>query len=60
MGVACLPEHVPSGAELMEAADVALYEAKRAGRNAVRGYRVDGPPPLPTGLSSGSRGEGRP
>ncbi|OLE21845.1 MAG: hypothetical protein AUG44_26365 [Actinobacteria bacterium 13_1_20CM_3_71_11] len=58
MGVACLPDHARSGTELMEAADVALYEAKRGGRNAVRGYRVDGPPPLPTELSSGGRAPG--
>jgi hypothetical protein len=31
---------------LMEAGDVALYEAKRAGRNTVRMYKVDGPPAM--------------
>lgn len=33
LGVASLPEDVAAGADLMPAADKALYEAKRAGRN---------------------------
>jgi diguanylate cyclase (GGDEF)-like protein len=44
IGVASVPDHVSTGEELMEAGDVALYEAKRAGRNTVRLYRVEGPP----------------
>jgi GGDEF domain-containing protein len=39
--VACMPDHAKSGEELMHAADVALYEAKHAGRNAVRMYREE-------------------
>jgi len=33
IGVASVPEHASAGEELLEAGDVALYEAKRAGRN---------------------------
>jgi len=47
IGLAALPEHAGSGEDLMAAADVALYGAKRAGRNTVRTYRVEGPPPIP-------------
>jgi diguanylate cyclase (GGDEF)-like protein len=47
IGLATLPLHATTGEDLMHAADVALYEAKRAGRNTVRAYRTEGPPPLP-------------
>jgi diguanylate cyclase (GGDEF)-like protein len=36
IGVAGLPAHATTRSELMAAADAALYEAKRSGRNAVR------------------------
>jgi diguanylate cyclase (GGDEF)-like protein len=51
IGVAALPAHARTADELMEAGDVALYEAKRAGRNTVRMYKVDGPPLLPVRTS---------
>ena len=35
LGVACLPEDVAAGADLVATADKALYEAKRLGRNRV-------------------------
>ena len=40
LGVAELPEHAETGDELMAAADAALYQAKRAGRDCVVVYRV--------------------
>ena len=36
IGVACTPEHPITPEALLHAADVALYEAKRAGRNQVK------------------------
>src|SRR5205814_5724980 len=36
VGVASAPEHAGTGRDLMAVADVALYEAKRGGRNRVR------------------------
>lgn len=35
LGVACYPEHATSTAELLHAADTAMYEAKRRGRDRV-------------------------
>jgi diguanylate cyclase (GGDEF)-like protein len=35
IGVAELPQHGASGKELLEAADAALYQAKREGRDRV-------------------------
>lgn len=36
-GVAVFPDHGTSGAEVVQAADAALYRAKGAGRNQVMG-----------------------
>ena len=36
LGVACFPEHGLTGESVMQAADAALYSAKKAGRDAVR------------------------
>jgi PleD family two-component response regulator len=35
MGLAVMPLHVTRGEDLLAAADAALYEAKRAGRNRI-------------------------
>jgi diguanylate cyclase (GGDEF)-like protein len=51
LGVACLPEHASDGRGLISAADGALYEAKAAGRNCVRGARAAVAPAAAGGLA---------
>jgi diguanylate cyclase (GGDEF)-like protein len=41
IGVATYPQHLDSPEEVIKAADVALYAAKRAGRNRVSGYETE-------------------
>ncbi len=38
MGLAFYPQHASSAAELIEAADTMLYEAKQSGKNRMRVY----------------------
>ena len=41
IGVACFPMHASTPAELIEAADQALYTAKAAGKNCLREYNLE-------------------
>ncbi|WP_217126128.1 putative bifunctional diguanylate cyclase/phosphodiesterase [Hydrogenophilus thiooxidans] len=41
LGVALFPEHGTTPDDLVVAADIAMYQAKNAGRNPWRGYRAD-------------------
>lgn len=43
VGVAAFPDQAKTATELLDAADKALYEAKRAGRNLIRAAPVDEP-----------------
>ncbi len=41
LGIALYPEHATSSEELIAHADAAMYQAKEAGKNAWRTYRID-------------------
>jgi len=45
LGVATFPDHGTTPTALVHAADLALYEAKRSGRDCVRGAAATPPPP---------------
>ncbi|MEU1751486.1 diguanylate cyclase [Micromonospora matsumotoense] len=51
IGIAVYPDHASTGAEVLDAADEALYAAKGAGRD---GYRVATARPRPTPVADGA------
>jgi diguanylate cyclase (GGDEF)-like protein len=41
VGIASYPDHASTMEELLQKADIALYQAKRSGKNAVRVFQHD-------------------
>jgi diguanylate cyclase (GGDEF)-like protein len=54
VGVCIFPDNAGDEASLMKGADIAMYEAKREGRNALRTFSTDAPPQSPLRLRMAS------
>jgi EAL domain-containing protein (putative c-di-GMP-specific phosphodiesterase class I) len=54
VGICIFPDNADDEASLMKGADIAMYEAKREGRNAFRYFSTDAPPQSPLRLRMAS------
>ena len=54
VGICIFPDNANDEASLMKGADIAMYEAKREGRNAFRYFSTDAPPQSPLRLRMAS------
>ena len=54
VGICIFPDNAGDEASLMKGADIAMYEAKREGRNAFRYFSTDAPPQSPLRLRMAS------